>query len=304
VKAVDGVSFDVKPGETVAIVGESGSGKSVMTLSILKLLPQPPAYFPSGEIFFDGEDLLKMPESRLREIRGARISMIFQDPMTSLNPFLTVRRQLTEVLETHKGFSPREAVSRSVEMLTQVGIPDPEHWSGRYPHELSGGMRQRVMIGMALLCEPALLIADEPTTALDVTIQAQILSLIDELKKKSGMGLILVTHDLGVAAGMADRILVMYAGRIVEEGRAEEIFGSPKHPYTLGLLRSLPKIGGKKRAQLDPIPGSPPDLSHLPGGCAFAARCGFAVERCRSVAPERASVGGEHFSACHEVAKL
>ncbi len=304
VKAVDGVSFHVNRGKTLAIVGESGCGKSAANLSILRLLPQPPAYFPSGEIRFGGQDLLRISAKELRAIRGDRISMIFQDPMTSLNPFLTVERQLTEVLETHKGMTSAQARKASVEMLGRVGIPDPAVRIRQYPHEFSGGMRQRAMIAAALLCEPELLIADEPTTALDVTVQAQILSLIDGFRQDLKMGLILVTHDLGIVAGIADRVLVMYAGKVVEEGVVEDIFGEPRHPYTAGLLKSLPKLKGKRRERLNPIPGMPPDLSRLPAGCPFAPRCGYATERCRTEYPECVEFGVGHKSACWEAKKL
>ncbi|MFH1017245.1 MAG: ABC transporter ATP-binding protein [Pseudomonadota bacterium] len=304
VKAVDGVSFHVNRGKALAIVGESGCGKSVANLSILRLIPRPPGYFPSGEVRFGGKDLLRIPEREMRAIRGDRISMIFQDPMTSLNPFLTIERQLTEVLETHKGMTHRQARTASVEILGRVGIPDPAVRIRQHPHEFSGGMRQRVMIAMALLCEPELLIADEPTTALDVTIAAQILSRIDDFRRELKMGLILITHDLGIVAGMADRVLVMYAGKVVEEGIVDEIFGAPRHPYTAGLLKSLPKLKGKRRDRLDPIPGMPPDLSRLPAGCPFAPRCGYATERCRAEYPDRVEFGVGHWSACWEAKKL
>jgi oligopeptide/dipeptide ABC transporter ATP-binding protein len=280
VKAVDGVSFDLRAGETLGIVGESGSGKSVASLSLLKLVPQPPGYFPSGEIHFAGRDLMQTTEADMRRLRGNRLAMIFQDPMTSLNPYLTIERQLTEVLELHRGQSRRQARAGALQMLVRVGIPDPERRLCAFPHELSGGMRQRVMIAMALLCEPQLLIADEPTTALDVTIQAQILTLIKKLQAELGTSVILITHDLGVVAGMADRVAVMYAGRIVETGPVEQIFAHPRHPYTRGLLRSVPRLDGAPDEALAPIAGLPPDLSALPPGCPFRPRCDRAQERC------------------------
>ena len=300
VKAVDGVSFELAPGETLGIVGESGSGKTVTCLSVMGLIPQPPGYCPGGQILFGNRDLLKMTERQLQDVRGDQISMIFQDPMTSLNPFLKVERQLTEVLEAHQGLRTVESRRRSIEMLGRVGIPDPERRIGQYPHQFSGGMRQRVMIAMALLCEPQLLIADEPTTALDVTIQAQILDLIRDLNKDSQTGVILITHDLGVVAGITDRIIVMYAGKIVEEGPTEEVFADPQHPYTQGLLRSVPRLDEDRQEQLVAIPGLPPDLSALPGGCPFHPRCDFASERCKAEYPEIVRFSEQRWAACWE----
>lgn len=299
VKAVDGVSFNLAEGETLGIVGESGSGKSVTCLSLLRLVPSPPAYFPGGEVRFDGHDLLKLTEAEMEKIRGDKIAMIFQDPMTSLNPYLTVERQLTEVLEIHRNLSRTEARSLCIEMLGKVGIPSPAKRIDQYPHEYSGGMRQRVMIAMALLCNPRLLIADEPTTALDVTIQAQILELISELKRDLNMGVILITHDLGVVAGTTDRIAVMYAGRIVEYGRTDEVFQNPRHPYTRGLLQSVPRLD-QQDAELTAIPGLPPDLSALPSGCPFHPRCELASERCRVDYPDIVSFQNGHWAACWE----
>ena len=299
VKAVDGVSFDLARGETLGIVGESGSGKSVTCLSVLRLLPSPPAFFPSGEISFEGRSIFDLSPTEMENLRGDNIAMIFQDPMTSLNPYLTVERQLTEVLQVHRSMDRRTARGHCIEMLEKVGIPQPNKRIDQYPHEYSGGMRQRVMIAMALLCKPRLLIADEPTTALDVTIQAQILELIDELKDELNMSVILITHDLGVVAGTTDRIAVMYAGRIVEQGRTEEVFEQPKHPYTRGLLASVPRMD-KQESMLSAIPGLPPDLSALPQGCPFHPRCDVAHERCSSEYPDKVEFPSGRWSACWE----
>jgi oligopeptide transport system ATP-binding protein len=297
VRAVDGVSFDVEAGRTLGIVGESGSGKSVTNLSMLRLIPNPPGRITGGTVRFDGVDLLSLPESDLRRIRGKRIAMIFQDPMTSLNPYLRIGTQLGEVLELHERCRRAEARRRSIEMLERVGIPDAPRRIDRYPHEFSGGMRQRAMIAMALLCKPQVLIADEPTTALDVTIQAQILELVRAMRDELGMALILITHDLGVVAGTADEVAVMYAGRIVEHAPARQLFANPCHPYTLGLLRSIPRLD-RESERLTPIPGRPPDLVRLPPGCPFAPRCGFVVERCRSERPDLMPVEPRHAAAC------
>ena len=305
VRAVDGVSFDVERGQTLGIVGESGSGKSVTNLSILRLIADPPGRITGGAIRFAGQDLLSLPEAGMRRIRGKRISMIFQDPMTSLNPYLRVGTQLGEVLELHEHSTRAEARRRSIEMLERVGIPDAPGRIDRYPHEFSGGMRQRVMIAMALLCKPEVLIADEPTTALDVTIQAQILELIRAMRDDLGMAVILITHDLGVVAGMADDVAVMYAGRVVEAGRTVDLFRNPRHPYTLGLLRSIPRLEGEV-GRLVPIPGRPPDLTRLGAGCPFVPRCEFAMAQCRVDRPQLRlvdEVAGEHSAACwHEPA--
>jgi oligopeptide transport system ATP-binding protein len=297
VRAVDDVSFELRRGSTLGIVGESGSGKTVANLSILRLVPDPPGRIVGGRIRFDGRDLVQLSEHELRGIRGARISMIFQDPMTSLNPYLRVSRQLTEVLELHEGAAPRQARQRAIEMMTRVGIPEAERRIDDYPHEFSGGMRQRVMIAMALLCRPEVLIADEPTTALDVTIQAQILSLMRALRDEFGTAVVLVTHDLGVVAGMADEVVVMYAGRIVEQAPTAQLFAAPRHPYTLGLLRSIPRLD-RHRLRLDPIPGRPPALRALGDGCPFAPRCAFVEERCSRESPELRTVAPEHRAAC------
>ncbi|TVR02077.1 MAG: ABC transporter ATP-binding protein [Deltaproteobacteria bacterium] len=299
VTAVNGLSFRLAPGETLGIVGESGSGKSVTQLSILGLLPSPPATIESGEALFEGVDLLRMPPETLRKLRGNRIAMIFQDPMTSLNPFLRISRQLTEVLDIHTTLDRNAQRRRAIEMLEKVGIPDAGNRIDAYPHQFSGGMRQRVMIAMALLCDPALLIADEPTTALDVTIQAQILDLMRDLKRDLGTAIILITHDLGVVAGMADRIIVMYAGRVMESAPTASLFRRPHHPYTIGLLRSLPRLDADGRDDLIPIPGQPPDLSRLKPGCPFVDRCTFAVDACRQTFPESRTVADGHTVACH-----
>ncbi len=300
VRAVDGVSLHLAAGETLGIVGESGSGKSVACLSVLGLLPRPAARHPSGSVRLSGREILGLPEAELSRLRGDRVAMVFQDPMTSLNPFLTIGVQLAEVLEVHRGLSRPKAMARAHEVLEAVGISEAAARLQQHPHELSGGMRQRVLIAMALLCDPALLIADEPTTALDVTVQAQILELLHEQQKARGMGLVLVTHDLGVVAGVADRVAVMYAGRIVEEGRAEEVLGAPRHPYTVGLLASVPRLDDG-RARLTPIEGLPPDLSALPRGCAFAPRCSAVRDRCRAEAPALVSLGGSRRAACWEL---
>jgi oligopeptide/dipeptide ABC transporter ATP-binding protein len=300
VKAVDGVSFTVRRGETLGLVGESGSGKSVACLSALRLLPSPPAFHPSGRILYRGRDLVTAPARELERLRGDRLAMIFQDPMTSLNPYLSVARQLTEVLEVHKAAPPAAARRTSIAMLERVGIPDAGRRIDQYPHQFSGGMRQRVMIAMALLCEPEVLFADEPTTALDVTIQAQILELVAELQASLGTAVVLVTHDLGVVAGTADRVAVMYAGRIVEEGTTAEVFANPLHPYTRGLLASLPRIDTPPRERLDAIPGLPPDLGHLPPGCPFQPRCGLATDRCRQERPPSVAVSPTHRAECFE----
>ena len=301
VKAVDGVSFTVRRGETLGIVGESGSGKSVACLSALGLVPKPPAFHPSGQVRYRGRDVLQLGERQLQDLRGNRLAMIFQDPMTSLNPYLRVARQLTEVLEVHKSASPQEARRSAIAMLERVGIPDAARRIDNYPHQFSGGMRQRVMIAMALLCEPEVLFADEPTTALDVTIQAQILELIAELQQTFGTAVVLVTHDLGVVAGTTDRVAVMYAGRIVEEGTTADVLGSPKHPYTLGLLESLPRIDAAASGPLTAIPGLPPDLGHLPSGCPFHPRCSRAMDRCRGEYPPRIALSSTHSAACFDI---
>ena len=285
VRAVNGVDMAIGAGEIVGVVGESGSGKSVLNLTILGLLPSPPAVVESGTIKFQGKDLLALPKRQMRSLRGNRIAMIFQDPMTSLNPFLTIGDQVGEPLVVHRGSSAREARERAVQLLRDVGIPDPERRLDEYPHQFSGGMRQRVMIAMALALEPDLLIADEPTTALDVTIQAQILKLLREIRERQKTAILLVTHDLGVVAGFCDRVAVMYAGKIVEQATTEELFAHPAHPYTESLLRSSPRLDDPSHGRLYSIPGRPPDLIDLPSGCAFRPRCPYAFERCAEETP-------------------
>jgi peptide/nickel transport system ATP-binding protein len=304
-RAVDGVSFTVEAGETVAIVGESGCGKSVTAGSVLRLIPEPPGKI-KGSIRFEGVDLLKLDERAMRDIRGNQISMVFQEPMTSLNPVLTVGRQIGETLRLHQGLGREAAERRVVEMLRLVGIAEPERRAREYPHQLSGGMRQRVMIAIALACNPKLLIADEPTTALDVTIQAQILDLMSELKQRVGAAIILITHDLGVVAEIAERVLVMYAGRKVEEARVSELFRSPRHPYTQGLLGALPRLGSSindKATRLVEIPGAVPSLKQRIAGCVFASRCALAREVCRQVPPALELKAPGHLAACHFASK-
>src|SRR6476620_6376580 len=298
VKAVDGISFSLMRGETLGIVGESGSGKSVTNLSIIRLVPNPPGRIVSGEVIFDGQDVLLLPPDEVRKIRGCRIAMIFQDPMTSLNPFLKISKQLMEVTQLHLGHSKGQAYEHAIKMLETVGIPDARTRVDNYPHEFSGGMRQRVMIAMALSCEPELLIADEPTTALDVTIQAQILELIKTLKQVTGTSVILITHDLGVVAGMTDHLIVMYAGKVFEQASTSELFARPGNPYTQGLLRSVPDPL-KEQDELYQIPGLPPDVAHLPPGCPFAPRCHRAQEICKQEFPPFVELTSDHFSLCH-----
>ena len=299
VKAVDGVSYDLQEGETLGLVGESGCGKSVSALSMLQLIPNPPGRIVGGEVIFEGQDLLQLSEREMRRIRGNKIAMIFQEPMTSLNPVLTIGRQLTETVEIHMGYSPEAAVRRSVELLEMVGIPDAKSRLSNYPHQFSGGMRQRVMIAIALSCNPRLLLADEATTALDVTIQAQILELIKELSSELGTAVIIITHNLGVVARYADRVNVMYAGKIIERGTADEIYETPKHPYTRGLLGSVPRLDVDRETRLASIEGMPPDLDRLPPGCAFVPRCPHADDHCRaSVPPLESKDGGPHVYAC------
>jgi oligopeptide transport system ATP-binding protein len=299
VKAVNNVSFHVDRGETLGIVGESGSGKSVTSLSIMRLIPNPPGRIVGGQIIFDGDNLLDYTEEEMRHIRGNRIAMIFQDPMTSLNPVLTIGRQIAESLELHMKLTPKEARNRAVELLQMVGIPGAARRLDDYPHQFSGGMRQRVMIAMALSCNPELLIADEPTTALDVTIQAQILELIQRLQHELGTAVIIITHDLGVVAGMADRVIVMYAGRVVEEGPTDEIFARPRMPYTIGLLRSIPRLDEEEGRTLTPIRGLPPDLINLPQICPFSPRCDYFIPgTCDQQVPPLREVVPGHKAAC------
>jgi len=311
VKSVDGVTFHLQKGETLAVVGESGSGKSVTSLSIMRLIASPPGKIVEGEILFTGKDgktkdLTKLPEGEMRRIRGNDISMIFQEPMTSLNPVYTVGDQIAEAIMLHQGKSKKEAMDMAAGMLELVGIPAPQKRVHEYPHQMSGGMRQRVMIAMALSCNPALLIADEPTTALDVTIQAQILDLMRKLQQEIGMSILFITHNLGVVAEMADRVVVMYGGRVVEEGDVVEIFKAPKHPYTIGLLNSIPRVDhaeayeghANKKERLEAIPGNVPNPLNLPPGCAFEPRCKFAIDDCRKAVPALEDTGGGHMSRC------
>jgi oligopeptide/dipeptide ABC transporter ATP-binding protein len=304
-RAVDDVSFHVRRGETLAVVGESGCGKSVTALSIMRLVPNPPGRIVGGKILLEGTDLLALDDAEMRQIRGNRISMIFQEPMTSLNPVIRIGDQISEAVRLHRGTRAKAAWEQAVEMLRLVRIPEPARRAQEYPHQLSGGMRQRAMIAMALACRPALLIADEPTTALDVTIQAQILALIVDLQKQLGMGLILITHDLGVVAQTAQRVIVMYAGKKVEEADVESLFANPRHPYTRGLMASIPVASiqqSKGGARLSEIPGTVPALTRLPAGCAFAPRCSLAVERCRQEFPSLVDFGGDHLAACWRAA--
>ena len=302
VRAVDGVSFSIAPGETLAVVGESGCGKSVTSLSILRLIASPPGRIVAGRVLFEGNDLLALSEDEMRAVRGNAISMIFQEPMTSLNPALTVGRQIAESLVLHRGLSQHDAMAKAVEMLRKVRMSEPGRRARQYPHELSGGMRQRVMIAMALACGPKLLIADEPTTALDVTIQAQILELMRELGRETGAAIILITHDLGVVAEMAQRVVVMYAGRKVEEAPVDELFARPRHPYTRGLLGSMPHLGDSARGdggkRLVEIPGMVPSLKDEQPGCLFAPRCPNAIPRCLQEAPPLSAHGSGHWAAC------
>ncbi len=298
VKAVNGVSFQLMPGETLGIVGESGCGKSITAMSLMRLIPSPPGKIVDGQVVFQGKDILKMNDEQIRSIRGNEIAMVFQDPMTSLNPVLTVNRQISESLELHKGMSKAEARARAIELLKMVGIPNAEQRVDQYPHQFSGGMRQRVMIAMALSCDPLLLIADEPTTALDVTIQAQILDLMRKLQQDRGTAVILITHDLGVVAGMSDRIQVMYAGTVAETADTYELFANPRHPYTLGLLKSIPRLDALK-SKLDPIRGLPPDLIDLPDMCPFSPRCDYSEEICERKAPALREVTPGHRVSCH-----
>jgi oligopeptide transport system ATP-binding protein len=300
VRAVDGISFDLRRGETLGIVGESGSGKSVTNLSVIRLIQSPPGRIVSGEVLFHGQDILSLPPEEVRKIRGKRISMIFQDPMTSLNPFMRISRQLMEITQLHLGHTREQAYEHAVKMLETVGIPEARARVDSYPHEFSGGMRQRVMIAMALACEPELLIADEPTTALDVTIQAQILELIRNLKEETGTSVILITHDLGVVAGMTENIIVMYAGKVFEQAPTRELFAAPGNPYTKGLLKSVPDPAHEEGTELYQIPGLPPDVAHLPvDQCPFDDRCYRVEEVCRREFPPFVKLNAAHFSLCH-----
>jgi peptide/nickel transport system ATP-binding protein len=302
--AVNNLSFSLSRGQTLCIVGESGCGKSLTALSILRLLPRPYGRIGAGRVLLDGQDLAKVSDAEMRAIRGRAISMIFQEPMSSLNPVLTIGRQIAETVMVHEGLLWQDCMNRALDMLQQVRMPEPERRLHEYPHQLSGGMRQRVMIAMALSCRPRVLLADEPTTALDVTIQAQILDLIKDLQKETGAAVVLITHDLGVVAEMAERVLVMYAGNKVEEGSVEEIFDAPTHPYTRGLMAAMPHLGGSgPRARLNEIRGVVPALNARPAGCSFAPRCGLATDHCRAEAPPLVQVGGTHTAACWETTR-
>ena len=298
VKAVDGISYDIQEGETLGLVGESGCGKSVSALSILRLIANPPGRIMGGSVEFEGRDLMQLTDAEMRGVRGNDIAMVFQEPMTSLNPVLTIGRQLTEGLELHLKMSKGDARSRAAELLTVVGIPDAAQQLKNYPHQFSGGMRQRVMIAMALSCNPKLLIADEPTTALDVTIQAQILELLQKLSAEMGTSVLIITHNLGVIARYASRVNVMYAGKIVEGGTARELFTNPQHPYTKGLLKSVPRLDQDRTQKLSTIEGSPPDLINLPQGCAFQPRCAYAMPECNVEVPPLTDRGDGHVAAC------
>ena len=298
VKAVDGVSFTLNQGETLGIVGESGCGKSVMNLSVMRLISSPPGKIMGGDVFFHGKSVLSMSEDELRDLRGNKISMIFQDPMTSLNPFLRISTQLVETLQLHQGLSKSEAREKAIQMLRMVGIPTPEKRIDAYPHQFSGGMRQRAMIAMALSCNPEILIADEPTTALDVTIQAQILEIIKDLTVKLNTAVILITHDLGVVSGLCNKICVMYAGRIVERGSTDDLFRDPKHPYTRGLIRSVPRLDKTTHERLYSIPGTPPNLINVPECCPFHPRCEHAMDVCCGRFPEEIDFGSGHWASC------
>jgi len=303
VQAINGASLTLNPGEIVGLVGESGSGKSVTAMSILGLVPKPPAVYPEGRILWKGIDLLTTPDRELREIRGGEISMIFQDPMTSLNPVYTIGHQISEMIRVHERMSSKAAKERSIEMLNLVGVPNPKQRVDDYPHQFSGGMRQRAMIAMALSCNPELLIADEPTTALDVTIQAQILEILEKSARELNVAVLLITHDLGVVAGICDRVAVMYGGRIVEEAPVEDLFERPLMPYTWGLMKSIPQMDQVQGSRLYTIPGSPPVMSRPPKGCAFAARCEFAVDKCQTSVPELTEYALNRMVRCHRVSE-
>ena len=298
VKAVDGVTWDLKEGETLGLVGESGCGKSVTALSVMRLVPDPPGKIVNGKVIFDGQDLLQLPKNEMLHIRGNKMTMVFQEPMTSLNPVLTINRQLTETLQLHLKLDKAASRQRAIELLTQVGIPDADRRVDDYPHQFSGGMRQRVMIAMALSCDPKLIIADEPTTALDVTIQAQVLEVVKEMASRYRTSIVIITHNLGVVARHAERVNVMYAGHIVERATAADVYGDPRHPYTLGLLQSVPRLDEPVRTRLVPIEGQPPDLVNLPPGCPFRPRCRFAIDKCAEENPPLFQVAENHYSAC------
>ena len=298
IRAVDGLNYSVKKGECIGLVGESACGKSVSALSIMRLIPYPPGVIVGGEIIFKGQDLLKISEEKMRHVRGNEIAMIFQEPMTSLNPVLTIRSQIAESLELHRKIDKKAATEETIKLLKLVGLPDADKRTSDYPHQFSGGMQQRIMIAMALSCNPELLIADEPTTSLDVTVQAQLLDLIDNLRDQFGTSVIMITHNMGIVARYADRVNVMYAGRLVETAPTEALYGEPKHPYTVGLLASVPRLDLSRTRKLSVIDGLPPNLARLPKGCVFNPRCYFAIDRCREERPELEEVGENHLSAC------
>jgi len=298
VHAVNGISYELEEGESLGIVGESGCGKTVSVLSVMRLIPEPPGKIVGGEVLFEGRDIMKMDMEEVRKIRGNKIAMVFQDPMTSLNPVLTVGRQIDEALELHMGMDKRQARKRTIELLEMVGIPEAAERADDYPHQFSGGMRQRVMIAMALSCNPRVLIADEPTTALDVTIQAQIVDLVKRLRDEIGMAIIWITHDLGVVAGLAERIIVMYAGYIIERANVKDVYGDPRHPYTIGLLGSVPRLDEARKRRLFSMRGLPPDLIDLPPGCPFAPRCDYVIDRCWEEMPPLEPVNLNHEIAC------
>lgn len=305
VKAVDGLSYYVKKGECVGLVGESACGKSVSAMSVLRLIPYPPGIIVGGEIVFKGEDLLQASEETMRDIRGNQIAMVFQEPTTSLNPVLTIGRQISESLELHRQMDKESARKESIKLLKLVGIPDPERRIKNHPHQFSGGMQQRIMIAMALSCNPELLIADEPTTSLDVTVQAQLLEIIANLRSEFGTAVIIITHNLGVVARYVDRVNVMYAGNLVETGPTDIIYSEPKHPYTLGLLASVPRLDSPRKATLRVIKGLPPNMAHLPKGCSFSPRCDYAMAECREKRPPLERVGEDHYRACfYDASKL
>ncbi|HEY32364.1 MAG TPA: ABC transporter ATP-binding protein [Dehalococcoidia bacterium] len=305
VKAVDGLSYFIRKGESVGLVGESACGKSVSALSVLRLIPYPPGIIVGGEIIFQGQDLLKVSEEEMRHIRGNRIAMIFQEPTTSLNPVLTIKRQISESLELHRGLDKEQSLQETIRLLKLVGISDAERRADGYPFHFSGGMQQRIMVAMALSCDPQLLIADEPTTSLDVTVQAQLLEIIDDLRSRLGTAVLLITHNLGVVARYVDRVNVMYAGNLVETAATDEIYGNPKHPYTIGLLASVPRLDSERKKSLRIIKGLPPNLARLPGGCAFHPRCEYAFDRCRVETPVLEEVSLGHMRACfYDVDKL
>ena len=305
VKAVDGLSYRVRKGEFVGLVGESGCGKSVSAMSVLRLIPHPPGLIVGGEILFKGEDLLKVNEARMRDIRGNRIAMVFQEPTTSLNPVLTVGRQISESIELHRNAKKAAAMAESVKLLELVGIPDPDRRIKDYPFQFSGGMQQRVMIAIALSCSPELLIADEPTTSLDVTVQAQLLEIIADLRVQLDMAGVIITHNLGLVARYVDRVNVMYAGKLVEAGTTETIFAEPKHPYTIGLMASVPRLDSPRKVAPRAIEGLPPNLAHLPDGCSFSPRCSYAMDQCHEEAPQLEAVSEGHYRSCfYDASKL